>query len=112
MKLTSANSDYFDMNLDGEYFGHSIVVPSSVEALVIQPDFSKEIKAEEDRLSITILQNNIRLNTSTKNEWTTVPLIKGSNSIKINITANITQPESTMPEYKSQIYHLFITQTW
>ncbi len=112
MKLTSLNSDLFNMNIDGEYFGHSIIVPSNVEALIIQPEFSKELKAEEDRLSITILQNNIKLNTSTKDEWTTVPLSKGSNSIKINITANITQPDSTMPEYKSQIYHLFITQTW
>jgi hypothetical protein len=101
------------MSIDGEYLGHSIVVPSQIETLVIQPDFPKELKAEENRLSITILQNNIRLNTSNaKDEWTTVPLSKGTNSIKINITANVTQPESTVPEYKSQVYHLFVTQTW
>lgn len=112
MKLTSLNSDNFDMTVDGDYYGHSIVLPSKVQALVIKPDFPKELKAEENRLSITVLQNNVRLNTSTKNEWTTVPLSKGANTIKINITANITQPDSSMPEYKSQIYHLFITQTW
>lgn len=112
MKLTSLNSDKFNMTIDGDYYGHSIVLPSKVQALVIEPDFPKELKAEESRLSITVLQNNVRLNTSTKNEWTTVPLSKGANTIKINITANITQPDSSMPEYKSQIYHLFITQTW
>lgn len=116
MKVSSINhKDQFSISIDGEYFGHSIVVPSQVEALVIQPEFPKELKAEEQRLSITILQNNIRLNNNgngSKDEWTTVPLSKGINSIKINITANITQPDSNMPEYKSQIYHLFVTQTW
>lgn len=111
MKLTALNNEQFTMSIDGEYLGHSIVVPSKVQTLVIQPEFPKELKEEEGRISITILQNNVRLNTA-KDAWTTVPLTRGTNAFKINITANITQPDSNIPEYKSQIYHLFITQTW
>ncbi|MBM6385813.1 MAG: hypothetical protein JSY10_17795 [Paenibacillus sp.] len=99
------------MSIPGKCLGHSIIVPAQVEGLVIQPEFPKELKEEENRLSIVVLQNNVRLNT-VKDTWTTVPLVKGMNSIKINITANITQPDATLPEYKSQSYHLFITQTW
>ncbi|KAI8088285.1 hypothetical protein BDF21DRAFT_491340 [Thamnidium elegans] len=111
LKLSSNNNQQFDMSIPGKCLGHSIIVPAQVEGLVIQPEFPKELKEEENRLSIVVLQNNVRLNT-VKDTWTTVPLVKGMNSIKINITANITQPDATLPEYKSQSYHLFITQTW
>lgn len=100
------------MLIDGEYLNHSVSVPSNVETLIIQPELVKALKTEEKRLSVTVLQNNIKLNTPTLTEWHTVPLTRGTNIIKINITANCTKPESNIPEYKSKTYHLFVTRTW
>lgn len=103
----------FEQRFDGDYLGHSMAVSSDIQTLVIQTELLKPLKQEEKRMMITVFQNNLKLNPTTKNhEWTTVPLNKGVNVIKIHVTANISQPESSLTEYKSQIYHLFITQTW
>lgn len=112
LKITSPHNNTVSMTIDGEYTNHSVCVPSNVETLLIQPELVKALKAEERRLSITVLQNNIKLNTPTLAEWQTVPLTRGTNIIKINITANCTKPDSNIPEYKSKTYHLFVTRTW
>lgn len=112
LKLSS--NSQFQMSIPGKCLGHSIILPSKVHALTIEPEFPEQLKPEDqNRLSIVILQNNVRLNPPpATNPWTTVPLLKGTNLIKINITANVSQPDSALPEYKSQTYHLFVTQTW
>ncbi|KAG1152549.1 hypothetical protein G6F37_004143 [Rhizopus arrhizus] len=103
----------FEQRFDGDYLGHSMAVSSDIQTLIIQTELLKPLKQEEKRMMITVFQNNLKLNPTTKNhEWTTVPLNKGVNVIKIHVTANISQPESSLAEYKSQIYHLFITQAW
>ncbi|KAF1799619.1 hypothetical protein FB192DRAFT_1387647 [Mucor lusitanicus] len=112
LKITSPHNATVNMTIDGEYTNHSVCVPSNVETLLIQPELVKALKAEERRLSITVLQNNMKLNTPTLAEWQTVPLTRGTNIIKINITANCTKPDSNIPEYKSKTYHLFVTRTW
>ncbi|KAI7905845.1 uncharacterized protein BX663DRAFT_497836 [Cokeromyces recurvatus] len=112
LKITSPNNNSIVMSLDGEYSNHSIFVPSNVETLTIQPDLVKALKVEEKRLNITVLQNNMKLNVPDMTEWHTASLTRGTNLIKISITANCTQPDSTIPEYKSKIYHLFVTRNW
>lgn len=103
----------FEQIFDGDYLGHSMVVSSDTKTLDIQAELLKPLKTEEKRMTITIFQNNLKLNTMAKNyEWKTAPLNKGVNIFKVHITANISQFESNLPEYKSQVYHLFITQTW
>jgi hypothetical protein len=104
------SSKDFSQRLTGDYFGHSIVVPSGTQTLDIQTDLPKPLKNEDKRITITVLQNNVKLNPTADLSWTTVPLTKGMNVIKINVTANLSQPDSTVPEFKSQMYHLFITQ--
>lgn len=112
LKITSPNNATVNMTIDVEYTNHSVCVPSNVETLLIQPELVKALKAEERRLSITVFQNTLKLNTPTLAEWQTMPLTRGVNIIKINITANCTRPDSNIPEYKSKTYHLFVTRTW
>ncbi|KAL9560599.1 hypothetical protein PS6_000054 [Mucor atramentarius] len=112
LKITSPHNTTVNMSIDGEYTNHAVCVPSNVETLTIQPELVKALKAEEKRLSVTVLQNNMKLNTPLLSEWQTVPLTRGTNIIKINITANCTKPDSNIPEYKSKTYHLFVTRTW
>ncbi|CAO3673709.1 unnamed protein product [Rhizopus stolonifer] len=103
----------FEQIFDGDYLGHSMVVSSDTKTLDIQAELLRPLKTEEKRMTITIFQNNLKLNTMAKNyEWKTAPLNKGVNIFKVHVTANISQFESNLPEYKTQVYHLFITQTW
>jgi hypothetical protein len=100
------------MEIAGDYFGHSITVPSKVHTINISPKLPKPLTDYRGRIHITIIQNNVKLKHH-EDMWTSVPLSRGTqNAIRINITANITQPDSAMPEYTSQAYHLFINQSW
>ncbi|KAI9267863.1 hypothetical protein BY458DRAFT_475796 [Sporodiniella umbellata] len=102
----------FEQKFDGEYLGHSLVVPSKNKAFTLQAELSKPLKNENNRLTVTVFQNNLKLNPMTKNyEWKVAPLNKGVNVFKMHVTANVSRPGSS-PEYKSQVYHLFITQAW
>ncbi|KAI8975321.1 hypothetical protein BDF20DRAFT_914267 [Mycotypha africana] len=112
LKITSPNNNSIQISVDGEYPNHSVSVPSDVDTLIIQPELDRALRAEEQRLSITILQNNVKLNTPTLNEWQSIPLSKGTNILKINLTANCTRPDSPMPEFITKTYHLFVTKVW
>jgi hypothetical protein len=111
LKISSVDNDLVDITIDGDFPNHSVNVPASVETLKLEPQLTKVLKQEEKRTNITVLQNNIKLNTEAA-EWQTIPLTRGTNIIKINITANCTRPESAMPEYKTKLYHLFVTRNW
>lgn len=111
LKLKSSD-DVYNMTIDGEYLNHSLSVPASVELLNIEPDLAKPLRNEDRRLKIVVLHNNTKLNTTSLSDWQSIPLIKGFNVIKINITANSTKPDSHTPEYKSKLYQLFVTRNW
>ncbi|KAI8147926.1 hypothetical protein BJV82DRAFT_664265 [Fennellomyces sp. T-0311] len=110
----------FAMTLDGEVVGHSFTVPSKVDVMTIKPVLDQVLISEHKRVSVAVLQNNGRLNmtqgsldaTGDPPCWQSAPLIRGLNTIKITITANVTKASGSMPEYRTQIYFLFITQTW
>ncbi|KAI8327234.1 hypothetical protein BD560DRAFT_418381 [Blakeslea trispora] len=111
IKISSIDQSV-DMTMDGLYPNHSVDVPANVEQLTIQSQLVDIVKAESKRLNITVSQNNIKLNATSEYEWQSVPLVKGLNVFKINVSANCTRPESIQPEFKSKVYHLFVTRIW
>ena len=103
--------------MDGHVVGHSLTVPSKVDTITIKPILEEALLLEQRRISIAVLQNNSRLNMSGMDRtvmpsWQSAPLLRGLNTIKITVTANLTRAPNMMPDYRTQIYFLFITQTW
>ncbi|KAG2219089.1 hypothetical protein INT45_005820, partial [Circinella minor] len=99
--------------LDGHVIGHSLTVSSKVDTITIKPILEQALLPEQQRISIAVLQNNNRLNMSgMEPSWQSAPLLRGLNTIKITVTANLTRAPNMMPDYRTQIYFLFITQTW
>lgn len=107
--------------LGGKFIGHSLSLGSNVETIKIMPMLKDVLRSESRRLSVVILQNNSKLNMvegdleSEENPpcWVTGPLMKGLNTIKITITANVTKadmPMVPMPDYKTQVYFIFISR--
>lgn len=109
----------FSMTLDGGMIGHSVSVASDIEKIKIKPILEDILRSECQRISIAVLQNNGKLAPSEGSAddpscWTSTPLMKGLNTVKITVTANVTKSESAgaMPEYKTQVYVIFINQIW
>ena len=111
INITSTDQSV-DMTVDGIYANHSVDVPANVEQVTIKSQLAEVVKAESKRLNITVLQNNVKLNATSDYEWQSVPLTRGLNVFKINVSANCTRPESIQPEFKSKVYHLFVTRIW
>ncbi|KAI9313309.1 Bromodomain-containing protein [Dichotomocladium elegans] len=114
----------FSRSLGGTVVGHSLTVPSKVRILKIKPLIRDELLSEHKRISIVMLQNNGKLNVIESSidpcehplpSWESAPLQRGINTIKVTVTANVTKtntPNMVVPDYRTQVYFLFITQTW
>lgn len=109
------------MTLRGDLIGHSFSVASNVETIKIMPILKDVLRSESRRLSVVVLQNNTKLNMaegdleSAENPpcWITGPLMRGLNTFKITISANLTKsdmPMGAIPHYKTQVYFLFISR--
>jgi hypothetical protein len=81
-------------------------VPSDLETITITPHFPHE----RNRFSIMVFHNNTKLDAQ-NDTWTT-PLVPGMNVIKVSVTVNLTPPDSNLPDFKSQLYHVFLQQSW
>lgn len=100
--------------------GHSVTVPRSVQVLKISPVLQQSLQEESKRISITVIQDNTKLDATetTRNDahsWRSIPLHTGLNTIKITVTANVSTSNPSgmiFPEYRTQVYILFITQSW
>ncbi|KAI7862347.1 hypothetical protein BDF14DRAFT_1886160 [Spinellus fusiger] len=108
----------FSISVKGDYMGHSMTLPSKIQTIKIMPNLLQVLRTEHKRVAITVLQNNNKLKLIEESNQDTISpcwistLSKGMNTIKINITANITQPETIIPDYRSQTYVLFIVSAW
>ncbi|KAI8370678.1 uncharacterized protein BYT42DRAFT_98580 [Radiomyces spectabilis] len=115
-KVCIAANKTLDWTVNGDFTGHSLTLPSRVDTITICPFLSDTLRTHNQRVSIAILQNNCKLNMEAEPNdppsWKSAPLLRGMNTFKINVTVNITMSETMAPEYRSQVYHLFITQTW
>ncbi|KAG0185397.1 hypothetical protein DFQ28_009395, partial [Apophysomyces sp. BC1034] len=114
-----ATKTSFRQTMNGDTMGHSVVVPSEVERIKIMPTLQQALRAESKRVTITVLHNNCKLNLAEAEVYAednppcwVASLSRGLNTIKINVTANITKPGVMAPDYKSQTYILFVTQIW
>ncbi|KAI7874767.1 Bromodomain-containing protein [Lichtheimia hyalospora FSU 10163] len=117
--IRSMNETY-ETTLVGNMIGHSVTVPRAVQVLKISPVLQQSLQDEPKRISITVLQDNTKLDSTeaTRNDthsWRSIPLHTGLNTIKISVTANVSTPNASgmvFPEYRTQVYILFITQSW
>ncbi|KAF7722312.1 hypothetical protein EC973_003463 [Apophysomyces ossiformis] len=115
----TATKTPFRQVMDGEMLGHSIIVPSEIDQIRIMPMIQQVLRGESKRVTLTVLHNNCKLNVAEAEVYAEdrppcwiASLTRGMNTIKINVTANITKPGVMVPDYRSQTYILFVTQTW
>ncbi|KAI8890209.1 Bromodomain-containing protein [Backusella circina FSU 941] len=104
----SSNNNTFHLSIDCHLLSHSINVPSHINTLLITPQLPNH---ERNRFAIMVFHNNTKLDPNNESTWTS-PLVRGMNVIKVSVTVNLTQPDANSPDFKSQLYHVFIQQTW
>ncbi|KAI8874828.1 hypothetical protein K501DRAFT_264631 [Backusella circina FSU 941] len=106
----SSNDASFQMEIAGDYLGHSITVPSHLHTINISPKLPKTLTDYRGRIHISLVQNNQIKLKHHEDMWTSVALSRGTH-IRVTMTANVSMPEARVPEYKTRAYHLFINQS-
>ncbi|KAI8088928.1 uncharacterized protein BX664DRAFT_314179 [Halteromyces radiatus] len=110
----TANDTDFTMYLDGEQVGHSAVIPSTIDKLRLTPKLPTAISKELGRVIIQVIHNSNNLtaqheqNITTGSPYWIMPLSPGMNIVKMIIVVNATAPDATLPDYRTQTYHLFL----
>ncbi|KAI8997125.1 hypothetical protein BDB01DRAFT_769915 [Pilobolus umbonatus] len=111
IEVTSSSDNMFRMEFEGEFLAHSVRVPSKIETVDIHIKLPEELLKEEKRIKLSVTHNNMTLNSTGSQHWTTMPLIKSLNTIKITVVADVTENDGRQ-QMKTQVHHLFITYAW